>query len=117
MGKHLGELQDQIDKADETKAEKVSTEAACQDALKAATDKCAASEQGLKAAEEALESLKAEHLKFLADMNTAGEASGASEAVVAAKESRLQRVQSALSAFQELFERAKPVAEEKLEAV
>jgi hypothetical protein len=120
--KHLEELQEQIDKADVTKGEKVSAEGAAQDALKAATEKRTASEESLKAAEELLASLKAEHLNHLANMNTTGEAAGASEAVVATKERRLKAVQSALGAFEDLFKREsapepEPAVEEKLEVV
>jgi chromosome segregation ATPase len=121
LTKHLGELQEQIDKADLTKAEKVSAESAAQDGLKGASEKRKNSEEALKAAEQELKSLEAQHLKCLADMNTAGEASGASEALVAKKERRLAGVQSALNAFEELLTRPsvspEPVPEEKLEAV
>merc|ERR1711959_363332 len=57
--KHLEGLQEQIDKADETKADKLSTETASQDTLKDAKEKYTASEDALKAAEEVLASLEA----------------------------------------------------------
>merc|ERR1712086_679431 len=57
--KHLGELQEQIDKADVVKAEKVSAQAAAQEALDAAVSKRTASEAVLKTAEEELAALEA----------------------------------------------------------
>jgi len=125
--KHLGELQEQIDKADVIKAEKLSTETTSQDALKAATEKATASEDMLKAAEEELASLEAKHIDLLAACNAASDASNASEAVVAGKEGRLVEVQLALRTFTDLLERQsitpEPAAdvssmvEDKLEAV
>lgn len=103
--KRLGELQEQVDKADVTKAEKVNDETNAQDTLKAATEKRAASEETFKAAKEALASLEAKHLDFLAEMNKTAEVSAASEGVLATKEARLIEVQSALSAFEELLAR------------
>jgi chromosome segregation ATPase len=109
--KHLGELQEKIDNADVTKVEKATAETAAQDALKAATEKKTESEEALKATEQELESLNAQHRNRLADMNSAGEASGASEAVVAQKELRLKGVQSALSVFEQLLTRESFVPE------
>merc|ERR1712166_1430306 len=59
--KHLGELQEQIDKADVSKAEKVSAQAAAQEALAAATEKRTASEAVSKTAEGELAALEATH--------------------------------------------------------
>merc|ERR1712166_1546553 len=59
--KHLGELQEQIDKADVLKAEKTSAEAAAQEALTAATEKRTASEAVSKTAEGELAALEAKH--------------------------------------------------------
>jgi len=124
--KHLGELQEQIDKADVTKSEKISTETASQDTLKAATEKRTVSEDALKAAEEELASLEANHVDLFSACNAASEASNASEAVVATKEAFHTHVQLAFSTLTELIERQstapEPAAdvsmvEEKLEAV
>jgi chromosome segregation ATPase len=108
---HLGKLQEQIDKADEIKAEKVSTEAAKQEELKAAMEKRTSSEDALKAAEEGLAGMEAKHLDLLKDANAAAEESNASENVVAAKESTHKAAQFALSTFTELFERKSVVPE------
>lgn len=119
--KRLGELQSQVDNADECKTEKVRKETAAQDTLKTATEKNVASEEALKLAEETLASLKSNHEKLLADMNKAGEDSQASEAIVTIKEGRFTAVQSALGAFEDLLARESvkpdPVVEEKVEAV
>lgn len=103
--KHMGELQEQIDQADATKAEKVSKETASQEALKVAMETKTASENALKAAEVELASLEAKHVELLTLCNAAGEKSAASEAVVATKEGRLAEVKSAFSTFTELVER------------
>jgi len=124
--KHLEGLQEQIDKADETKADKLSTETASQDTLKDAKEKYTASEDALKAAEEVLASLEAKHLELLVACNAASEASNTAEAVVATKEASHKDVQLAFGAFTELFERQSStpesaadvnIVEDKLEAV
>jgi len=119
--KHLGELQEQIDKADATKAEKESAEATLKEALNAATEKRTASEDALKAAEAELAALEAKHKDFFAACNAASEVSASSEEVVATKEGRLTQVQSAFNTFKELLERmpepADDVTMDKLEAV
>jgi len=119
--KHLGALQEQIDKADATKAEKESTEVTLQEALKAATEKRTSSEDALKAAEVELAALEAKHQDFFATCNAAAEVSASSEEVVATKEGRLTQAQSAFNAFKELLERmpepAVDVNMDKLEAV
>lgn len=123
--KQLGELQELIDKADTTKAEKVSTETLSQETLKAATEKRTASEHALKAAEAELAALETKHADLLAAMNAADKANAASEAVVATKEGRLNEAQLALSTFTELLERQSAMPEsaadvhmvDKLEAV
>jgi hypothetical protein len=123
---HLEKLHEQIDKADVTKADKVSTEKISQETLKAAEEKLAASTEALKTAEQKLASLEEKHVDLLTAMNAAAEESEAAEAVVATKEGRLTEVQSALGAFTELLERqATPepftgettMVEDKLEAV
>jgi len=114
--KHLGELQEQIDKADVNKAEKVSKETASQEALKAATEKKTASENGLKAAEVELASLEAKHVDLLTICNAASEKSEASEAVVATKEGRLAQVKLAFSTFNELVERQSDAPEPAADA-
>lgn len=124
--KHLEGLQEQIDKADVTKADKLSTETASQDTLKEAKEKYTASEDALKAAEEVLASLEAKHLELLVACNAASEASNTAEAVVATKEASHKDVQLAFGAFTELFERQSStpesaadvnIVEDKLEAV
>lgn len=119
--KHLGDMQDQIDKADITKTEKESTEVTSQEALKAATKKRTASEDALQAAEVDLAALEAKHKDLFASCNAAAEASAGSEEVVATKEGRLTQVQSAFNAFKELLERmpepAADVTMDKLGAV
>lgn len=123
--KHLGELQEQIDKADTTKAEKVSNETASQEGVQAATEKKTASEDALKAAEVELASLEAKHLELLTAANAASEKSAASEEVVASKEERLTQVKLGFSTFTELVERQSnapepavdATMEDKLEAV
>merc|ERR1719265_283457 len=69
--KYLEELQEKVDKADVTKAEKVSIEASSQEALKAATQNSTTSQEALKAAEEELACLEAKHANLLAACNTA----------------------------------------------
>jgi len=124
--KHLESLQEQIDKADVTKSEKIATETASQDTLKAATEKHTVSEDALKAAEEELASLEAKHVELFSLCNAASDASNASEAIVAAKEAHCTEVQLAFSTLTELIERQsttpEPAADvsmaaEKLEAV
>lgn len=124
--KHVAKLQEQIDKADADKAEKVSAETAKQEELKAAMEKRSSSEDALKAAEDELAGMEAKHVDFLKNCNAAAEESNASEAVVAAKESSYTAAQFTLTKFTELIERksvmpepiAEPCAvEEKLEAV
>jgi len=93
---HLAKVQDHIDNADTTKAEKVGAETALQE-------------------EEELASLEAKHVEFFAACNVAAEASGASEGVLATKEQRLAEVQVALTAFTELLDRhttSEPAADE-----
>lgn len=102
---HVAKLQDQIDNADTTKAEKVSSETASQEVLKAAMDKHMASKSILKAAEEKLASLEAKHVDLLSACNVAAEASGAAERVLATKAQRLAQVQVAFTAFTELHDR------------
>eukprot|EP00746_Dinoflagellata_sp_MGD_P161097 gnl/MRDRNA2_/MRDRNA2_88132_c0_seq1.p1 gnl/MRDRNA2_/MRDRNA2_88132_c0~~gnl/MRDRNA2_/MRDRNA2_88132_c0_seq1.p1 ORF type:complete len:383 (+),score=137.56 gnl/MRDRNA2_/MRDRNA2_88132_c0_seq1:95-1243(+) len=123
---HVAKLQEQIDKADEIKAEKVSAETVKQEELKAAMEKRTSSEDSLKAAEDELAAMEAKHLDLFKDCNAAAEESNASEAVVAAKESSCAAAQFALSQFTELFERKtvmpessveSSAVEEKLEAV
>jgi len=124
--KHLGELQEQLDKADVTKSEKISTETACQETLKAATQARTTSEDALKAAEAELASLEAKHVELFSLCNAASDASNASEAVVVAKEASRTEVQLAFSALTELIQRQSTapdaaadvsMVEEKLEAV
>jgi hypothetical protein len=103
--KHLGELQEQIDRADTTKAEKVSKESASRETLEAATQQKAASEDALKAAEAELASLEAKHVDLLVTCNSAAEIASKSEAVVATKEGHLSEVKVAISTFTELLER------------
>jgi len=102
---HLKKVQDQIDKADTTKAEKVGTETALQEDLKAAKDKHMASTGTLKSAEEYLASLEAKHLDLLAAANVAGEAFGAAEGILATKQQRLAEVQVGVATFTELLDR------------
>eukprot|EP00746_Dinoflagellata_sp_MGD_P162161 gnl/MRDRNA2_/MRDRNA2_89593_c0_seq1.p1 gnl/MRDRNA2_/MRDRNA2_89593_c0~~gnl/MRDRNA2_/MRDRNA2_89593_c0_seq1.p1 ORF type:complete len:416 (+),score=127.30 gnl/MRDRNA2_/MRDRNA2_89593_c0_seq1:100-1248(+) len=123
--KHLGELQEQIDQADTTKAEKVSKESASRQELEAATEQKATSENALKTAETDLAALEAKHTDLLMTCNAAAEIASASEAVVATKEGRLTEVKQAFSTFTELLERQANTSESvvdstmeaKLEAV
>merc|ERR1719191_40985 len=59
--KHLETLQEQIDKADVIKAEKVAAQGTAKEVLDATKAKESASEQGLKEAKETLSSLEAQH--------------------------------------------------------
>lgn len=122
---HLAELTDQINKADETKAEKTAAEETAQNALTAAKEKCLASEAAQKTAQDELASLEAKHVELLEALNAADAASSVSESIVSAKEGEYASVQLALSSFTELFERqntvpepaADTIAQEKLDAV
>jgi len=112
---HLEKLQEEIDKADTTKAEKASAETDAQEALKVAMEKHAASKDELKAAQEELASLENKHADFLSACNAAAQTSEASKAVLASKESRLSEVQFAFTTFTELLERQaiqEPTADE-----
>merc|ERR1712118_574431 len=107
--KHLGTLQEQIDKADVIKAEKMAAQGTATETLDAAKAKESASEQGLKDAAEALTSLQAQHKESY--RKTESTSKFAMEAITehGVKQESLAKAKQVLSTFTELFERKTPV--------
>eukprot|EP00746_Dinoflagellata_sp_MGD_P155417 gnl/MRDRNA2_/MRDRNA2_85360_c0_seq1.p1 gnl/MRDRNA2_/MRDRNA2_85360_c0~~gnl/MRDRNA2_/MRDRNA2_85360_c0_seq1.p1 ORF type:complete len:380 (+),score=128.47 gnl/MRDRNA2_/MRDRNA2_85360_c0_seq1:90-1229(+) len=101
--KHLATLQEQIDKADVTKGEKVAAQAVAQEALDSAKAKEAESEQALKQAQEARDKLEASHQEMYRNMDCNSNMEAITEHGVT--EEGLQKVKQALNTFTDLFER------------
>jgi len=106
--KHLGALQDQIDTADGAKAEKVSVEAAAQQARNAAVERRTECEAVLTTAESDLKTLEKDHKKLLKAANTTSLNSHDSLATQVTKEEGLAEAKRILSVFKELLERTAP---------
>lgn len=115
--KHLGELQEQIDKADVVKAEKVSAQAAAQEALDAAVSKRTASEAVFKSAEEELAALEANHKDLYEAASVTSQVAADSDAVLAIKKAGLVQAKEVLGTFTELLERQSTVPEPAAEDI
>jgi len=100
---HLATLQEQIDKADVSKGEKVAVQGVAQEALDTAKAKQAESEQALKQAEEARDALEASHKEMYNNMDCNSNMEAITEHGVT--EEGLQKVTQALNTFTDLFER------------
>merc|ERR1712139_759052 len=103
FSKHLGALQEQIDNAQNLKAQKVDAQGDAQKAIDAAKDKEVASEQALKEAKEALKEANANHK----ELNRKCDGKSEMEAIAekGASDDGLAKANCALCAFTELFER------------
>jgi hypothetical protein len=103
--KHLENLQEQIDKADVLKAEKVAAQGGAQEALDVAKSKEALAEEGLKEAKESLCSLEANHKDLY--QNTESLSTISMEAITehGIEQESLTKAEQVLSVFTELFER------------
>jgi len=107
--KHLATLQEQIDKADVLKGEKIAAQAVAQEALDTAKAKEVDSEQGLKQAQEAKDSLEATHQEMYRNMDGTSEMEAIAEHGLT--DEGLQKARQALNTFTELFERKAPTAD------
>jgi len=101
--KHLGTLQEQIDKADTIKAAKITAQSDAQAALDVAKGKETASEHALKEAETTHSSMQASHQEMFSSMDCTSEMEAITEHGVCAD--KLGKTQQALDTFTELFER------------
>jgi len=106
--KRLEALQEQIDKADVLKAEKVAAQEAAQAALDVAKGKETASEQVLKKAEETTSSLQARHQDMYSRMDCQSEMEAIAEHGIS--EDNLAKAKQALGAFTELYEQKTTVS-------
>jgi len=100
---HLTTLQEQIDKADVSKGEKVAVQGVAQETLDTAKAKEAESEQALKQAQEARDALEASHQEMYNNMDCNSNMEAITEHGVT--EEGLQKVRQALNTFTDLFER------------
>jgi len=101
--KHLAAVQEQIDKADVSKGEKVAAQGAAQEALDAAKAKEAESDLALKQAQEAKDGLETKHQEMYNNMDCNSSMEAITEHGVT--EEGLLKVRQALDTFTDLFER------------
>merc|ERR1712093_667428 len=127
FAKHLEQTQEQIDRADILKAEKVSAKSASKEVLDAAIEKRTDSEVSLKAAGDELSALEAVHQELYKSADLAATTDAGVHAELANKEEALNHAKKVLDAFTELLERqsvvptTEPVAvvamEDKLDVI
>lgn len=102
--KHLEELQQQIDKADELKTEKVTAESAAHQTLTEANEKLAASKESLKNAKAELASLQRKHHELQKNAGTANDAQLQAATHQASEEKGLANAKDVLDVFTKLRE-------------